>query len=408
MDLDKYQKRLIGLLIDKYEKTATYRGESATRQTVSVAVDQVFPGYDEDSTPVADIDEFTKSMKHITAETPIYLRYKDRKLKNEIDSLAINADEVEPQLYDMAGRVPKRQIHLSQITSYDKYLGRGKISDRFIYDQTDLLRHDRNAWYDPDTASDVIRTVIYLEGNKSDLLYRELSIILFSDTKYMEKHGLFSKVLRVIKRFGELDFTEDDFDSEKEYEAAVFAEFMLYENPTYVNFNGNGQIRFYNATELLLKRGTPVAIRSDMIPEILELCVDDDAILTIENLTSYNRFTTDMFQIYLAGYHNHAKQELLMKINEKNLRKKWYHSGDIDPDGFMILENLRVKTGIDFVPYMMDAEYLTKYSSYTKRLNDNDRKKAAHHIAQGKYIEVLEQMLKSDSKLEQEIISLKI
>ena len=157
-----------------------------------------------------------------------------------------------------------------------------------------------------------------------------------------------------------------------------------------------------------MKAGTPIAVRSDCLSDIVTIRVQADAILTIENLTSYNRLQTDAFQLYLAGYHNHARQKFLMQIHSQNPDvRRWLHFGDLDPDGFCILENLRNKTGIDFKAFRMDLTYLEKYHAFTKKLNANDRKKAENLIQAGKYREILLYMLDHDEKLEQEIISWK-
>ena len=175
-----------------------------------------------------------------------------------------------------------------------------------------------------------------------------------------------------------------------------------------MNFNGNGILVFYNGTRLELKSGVPIAVRSDRLSDIETIRVDSDTVLTIENLTSYNRVQTEAFQMYLAGYHNHARQEFLVRMHDQNPGiRHWLHFGDLDPDGFCILENLRNKTGIDFRSYRMEPESLKRYHAFTKSLNENDRTKAGNLIRAGKHTEILRYMLEHNEKLEQEIISWK-
>lgn len=87
--------------------------------------------------------------------------------------------------------------------------------------------------------------------------------------------------------------------------------------------------------------------------------------------------------------------------------RSWLHFGDLDPDGFCILENLRRKTGIDFRSWKIDLLSLKKYRVYAKELNQNDRTKAENLIREEKYTEILSYMLQQGVKLEQEIISWK-
>ncbi len=92
-------------------------------------------------------------------------------------------------------------------------------------------------------------------------------------------------------------------------------------------------------------------------------------------------------------------------VANQNFGKQWKHFGDIDPDGFMILENLKRKTGITFEPAFMEKSYLEKYASYTKPFQQNDITKATSLIESGLYEETIRFMLDNKLKLEQEVIS---
>ena len=93
------------------------------------------------------------------------------------------------------------------------------------------------------------------------------------------------------------------------------------------------------------------------------------------------------------------------KLNHSYTRLVYLHFGDIDPDGFLILEHLNQNCGIEANPVYMGIEELEKYNSYVKQLTDNDRKKTEKLISQGKHINVLKYMLEKNIKLEQEIVA---
>ena len=88
----------------------------------------------------------------------------------------------------------------------------------------------------------------------------------------------------------------------------------------------------------------------------------------------------------MSGYHNSVKQKFLEKIYQQNSNKEYYHFGDLDPDGFFILENLQKKTNIDFKPYKMGIEEFKKYSTFSKKIEENDTTKAKSLIEKGKFI----------------------
>lgn len=47
----------------------------------------------------------------------------------------------------------------------------------------------------------------------------------------------------------------------------------------------------------------------------------------------------------MSGYHNTLKQYVIKKIAAENPKLKLFHFGDLDPDGFYILEHLKSGTG---------------------------------------------------------------
>jgi hypothetical protein len=169
-------------------------------------------------------------------------------------------------------------------------------------------------------------------------------------------------------------------------------------------------------TELLFEDGSkcriagePVAFSSRLLQKLSSITVQSEKIMTVENLTSFHRMNDkDCFYLFLSGYHNTTKQSLLKRIAGENPHKAWYHFGDLDPDGFYILEHLKNGTGIEFKPFRMDIDTLKSYRMYGKALENNDRIKAKNLIHNGMYKEILNYMLDNDCKLEQEIVSLRM
>lgn len=182
----------------------------------------------------------------------------------------------------------------------------------------------------------------------------------------------------------------------------------IVQNPTYIYFKGDGILIFEDNTKVELSHNHPVAIISKDVDNIKHLTISAGDILTVENLTSYNRINSpNKFVMYLSGYNNKAKSAFLKRLNRFNEEKRWYHFGDIDPDGFCILNNLRKSTGIYFIPYKMDSERIKKYSEYTKPLEKNDIIKAKSLLQYDEFENVIQYMLLHNCKLEQEIISWK-
>lgn len=99
---------------------------------------------------------------------------------------------------------------------------------------------------------------------------------------------------------------------------------------------------------------------------------------------------------------------MLEKVYLDNKNKDYFHKGDLDVYGFLILENLKEKTGIPFVPLMMDVMTLERFfkAGLFKELTATDIKviKEKKDTKLAAYADVLQFMLDNNCKVEQESI----
>ena len=152
-----------------------------------------------------------------------------------------------------------------------------------------------------------------------------------------------------------------------------------------------------------------IALSNGSLAGIQNITVKADKVITVENLTTYHDCDEpDAVYIYLGGYHNTSKQKLLELIYKNNGGKEYYHEGDLDVYGFLILENLISKTQIPFKSLLMDVETLERFyrAGLYKNLTARDRK-VINSKKDGQlsaYKDVLEYMLEFDCKVEQESI----
>ena len=184
----------------------------------------------------------------------------------------------------------------------------------------------------------------------------------------------------------------------------VLSTFNLLDNPTYILLKGGMHITVNEQTIKVSSIPGGVALPSMAIPSISNVLIEGQALVTVENLTTFHDEPTDgNAVVYLGGFHNSVRTELLKRIYEKNPGKTYFHKGDIDVYGFMILENLKSKTGIPFVPLEMDLAILQEYERYqlVQPLSAADRKML--HLPQlAPYQNVLAYMEQHNCKAEQE------
>lgn len=404
--LREYQRKLLELLLDKYEGSKTFLGENQVSQSFFVLPSKIFDAYDSDYADIDMIQDFESQMEELEMEGLLEIRRGKRGMEKLV---AVTANW--NIYYDLLQREDKHTLQQKQKELYQRFMGIHPILDSFCQEQSRRLDDNKKAMYDYEAAEQILKLSQFILTNQEEILERELSIAVLKDSKFWEQKYR-TAVCSLLRRFGNYEellsgvTMGEDKEGKREIERIILAEHLVFSNPSYVYFKGNAIFRFTDGRKMEVCSQMPLAFTTDTLKYLEEVRISDIQVMTVENLASFNRMNReDTFLIFLSGYHNSAKQKLIRKIYEANSQLRWKHFGDIDPDGFYILEHLRKGTGIDFEPVYMDCEYLEKYKDYTKKLTNNDRNKAARLLQERKYSDIVNAMLDRGAKLEQEIIS---
>ena len=401
------QKQILQRFLSKYESSKTYKGENLVQRSFSIKPLDVFKEYDKDSTDINKIEDFEKECKLLESEGLVHLDWKYERISKII---SIATEENWNKIRIILGVKDKKERRKADIAFYSSIYedsNSEQIVKDFCKKQIERLKMDKDAEYSYFDAKNIIFLLNYILKNKNEILERELSMLAFANSKSWEEKTK-RKVLKILRQSGYFDSLIENCADEKEINKVILEECNVYSNPSYVYFKGNGKITFENDKTFSVYYDIPLALSSQSINKIKSLEIADSKIMTVENLTSFNRIKdSETFFIFLSGYHNSVKQKFLEKIYQQNSNKEYYHFGDLDPDGFFILENLQKKTHIDFKPYKMGIEELKKYSDFSKTLVENDITKANSLIEKGKFVKIMNYMLENNIKLEQEIISWK-
>lgn len=389
------------MLLDVYENSVTYKRQNIKNQSFAIKPEKIFYDYNGDYTDQEEVNQFNREMQALMDFEFVILDY-ERGIP-VISKIKLNTNSIN-EIYSVLKREDITEKRKREIEMYSQYMGVHDIIDAFCKKQIERLSDYNDAKYTSDIAINILKLLKYVLGNNSDIMERELSVAVLGDTKLFEK-SYKSRICSIIEEYGELELDLSALDK-KEKEKAILEEYQVFSNPSYVFFKGNVQIYYTDGSSISVTPDNPIAILSEVIERIESIKVNSNRIVTVENLTSYNRINDNQSTfIYLSGYHNTAKQRFLKKIAEYNSGVSWFHFGDIDPDGYFILKNLVEKTGISFVPLYMDVEQLKNYRQYCKSLEKNDIVKANSLLKVHFYDEVMEFMLANNCKLEQEIIS---
>lgn len=394
------QKKILNALLDKYERSKTHEGINLVSQNFAVEPIVIWPEYTSDFADVEQVKDFETEMRYLESIGLITIREKE--------GIIVKLGACREKLidyYELLQRKRKKDVIQEQIDFFEEWCKKGKeVITSFCKEQLQRIDVGKKPIYTIEICENVFQILDFILENTEELLERELSILLLADSKaFANKYR--NKICKILCTYMDFSGKLVGIDDTREREKVILEEFSIYANPSYVYLKGKIALCFESGKKIQID-SAPIALSSDLLRNLTYITVETENIVTVENLTSFHRINDDNCSyIYIAGYHNSEKQALLRRINKENPKKKWYHFGDIDPDGFYILEHLRKGTGINFEPLHMNVLELTKYAQYCKELISEDRVKANNLIVKGQYVETLQYMLNNNCKLEQEIIS---
>lgn len=348
MTYSKVQKKILELLLKKYESSKTYEGQNEVLQSFSLLPKKVFPDYNNDFTDIDRIKDFEKQCSLLESEEIVQLARKyDRISKITAVSTAENWNKIRAIL----GVKDKKTRLNEEISFYSEFFedsASHKIVKDFCKSQIERLESGKEAEFLHEDAENIIALLDFILENKNEILERELSVSVLSNSKTWEEKYK-SRVLKILRKSGCFDSLTENFADEKEKNKIILEECGVFSNPSYVYFKGNGAIIFENGKSIKIYSDIPIAISSASICKIKSFEISDSTIMTVENLTAFNRVKdSDTFFIFLSGYHNSAKQAFLKKIFCQNSGKAYYHFGDIDPRRIFYLGKLAGKNKYRF------------------------------------------------------------
>ena len=387
--MNKYEKQILNSLLDKYERSKSFIGANQVTQSFTQGIGQLFPKYEDDS----EYELFCDVNAAVNTLCSLGFVTVKRKRNGVIQSVTLVIERLE-SMYRYLSRAPKTDMVKSLHALLCEYENCNEVLKAFCGAQKTRLATNKSVEHFKDdlvTFGMVLKAVAKVTNIKQETFERDFSIQLFGDSKTFEK--IRSKVISILFEYG--DFPEKE---------TLLEELNVIKNPGHVYFKGCGSISVSGQTIDFSKMPGDLALSSNMLSEINSIDVSGDIVITIENLTTFNAFKcANAFAVYLGGYHNTIRREFIRKVYAQNPQKQYLHFGDIDAGGFHILQHLRRKTGINFIPYQMDVQTLMANTKYSKPLTPNDRQRLLL-LSSGEFKEVVEYMLENNCKLEQEAL----
>lgn len=394
----EYSKDIISRLLDIYERRNGYAKRPEELRSIQFEVSKEYPIYKDryDNEKYRDIN--TAIEKNVAAG--LIIAEKDQ--TGRYSKIKLNIARVD-ECYALLKRtsIPdqcKKVLSVLEKANNAECLLIVRIVSDFCEQIKAYKKLPYDLGYDARRVGEVLQVLEAVTKLTSETYIRNFSTALFKDSKRFQRE--YRSTIESIL----FNYTDDVVEKDD-----ILGYYNLYENPTYVLIKGNARICFDESAIELSEMPGGIALSNESLAGIHKISVKADKVITVENLTTYHDCDEqDTVYIYLGGYHNTSKQKLLELIYENNGDKEYYHEGDLDVYGFLILKNLIDKTQIPFKPLFMDLGTIERFyrAGLYKNLSARDRKviTSKKDGQLSAYKDVLEYMLANDCKVEQESI----
>lgn len=383
-----YEQQILSRLIDSYERRSP--DQSRTRQ-IALDVSKQFPAYREllssEQTDIEQAIDHLQSWGFVTCPKNLQGYY----------TKVFLVEAALPKIYVFLDRLPKSDLQNTQRLLLEKTaLRTGGITRRFCGAMLERLSQRKEIGYglakDPKLLADVLLALEHIERLRKETYIRNFSEMVFHDSKRLEH--ILNPVSKIL-----LDYGDNGCQRE-----TVLAQYNLIRNPGYVHMKGGWQIHCQGQCLCVDRFRGGIAISSEALEDIAVISVPAGTVISVENLTTYqDTLETQGAILYLGGFLNTVRADLLKKLYIFAPDAQYFHKGDLDPYGFLILENLKEKTGIPFQPLEMDLDTLRRChrSGHFRPLEEADRR-AMSSPKLSAYQPVLQYMLENNCKIEQE------
>lgn len=401
--MNKYEIKIVNALLKKYYKRKAIHKDTEINRRIDLPATKILKDYSDYNVNLNEKELVNKAI--ISLEEYGFITVSKLKLSEDFEKIYLCVDNVE-SLEEYAAKnldIIPRSFAVDDLKSIiKKYRNKGEIVNYYINELENTIQN-RSIRLDVMKEEDILKIITFLENNKEFLYIREVSMLIFGDSKYLENYRK-TQVCSILYSYY-VKNGEDVFREEN-----LLERFNVYDIDQEICIKGPVLIGFENKTIDIdgLTGGVSFSIKD--IDKIKRIVVNSDRIMTIENKTSFLRMNQGDCYIYLGGFATKPQVTFIKKLIENNPDKRYLHFGDIDAGGFWIHKKLCEQTNMKFDLFCMDKKTLQNdnYKDYVKSLTENDVVRLTNLKDNSEYQECIEWILKNNFKLEQEIVSLKM
>jgi len=399
MNKKDYKKLILDGLLKKYN--SRYVKNVTTNRRIILKPIEVYKDYVRNNANILEkqgVNEAVSELRGMGFITADYLKFSE-----DIEKIYLSEEKLSAiyeYLKDEYGVIPQSTISKYVQEIVKKYICTGEIAKKYCEDIM-IQIEDPRCLLIPEKIEANLKMFSFLEKNKENLYVREVSVLVYGDSKWFENNN-YEEVCTFLRIASGISKEEGERND------AVLSFFYVTPAEQEIFIKGNWSIEWEQYALDTSKLQGGIAIASGDIRSIKSISVNAESVMTIENKTSFQRLKDEKSaMMYLGGFANRYQIEFLKKVVLDNPKAKYMHFGDIDIGGFLIHKQLCRETSKNFELYCMGIQQLCdmRFEHCLRALTDTDLIRLESLIEDSSYSEVLKYMKEHNVKLEQEIVS---
>ena len=399
MSSKDYKKIMIESLLKKYNNR--YAKNINTNRRIILKPSEIYKNYTRNNAEIMEkqhLNEAISELLRLGFVTVDYLKFSE-----DVEKIYLSAEKLDAiyeYLKEEYAIIPQSMLSRQVKEMVGAYLCKGEIVQKYC---NEILTQIEDPRFPIDAAriEANLKMLDFLEKNNENLYVREVSTLVYGDSKWFERNN-YDEICAFLSNIDGLPVEEGERND------AVLGFFHVAPAEQEIFIKGAWKLEWNEFVLETAKLRGGVAIATSDIEHVQRITVNAAELMTIENKTSYQRMKDDSCaMMYLGGFANRHQLQFLKKVIHDNPDLIFRHFGDIDIGGFLIHRHLCRETNIEFLLYCMGIQQLKdeRFQHCLKKLTDNDVVRLEALANDAVYREVLMYMKEHNVKLEQEIIS---
>lgn len=285
--MKRYDERVLGALLDKYERSLLYTGKNQVNQTITIPIQKkLLPEYFDES--ALQFDVIHQQLEALEEQGYVRLVWKNKKRGHILEKCELVVERADA-VYQLLLRKPKSRKEDEILEICEQYHGKVRGLDNFLDWVSSRIASGETVrkYVDSDAPQEfrkLCELIFRILTNEKECFLRQFSIRYFYDSKIAEKE--IGKAAHIIAEFSGLNGLQTE---------EILEEYNIYRNPSWLMMKGNASF-FRKKGELTSRIDLSafyggIGISNQDIDQISwDLNVPIDRVVTIENLTSFHQF----------------------------------------------------------------------------------------------------------------------